>query len=131
MKFFVIGILVLATFVFTIIHMDSQKSQEEISKLKAASESSSAGGELLIFTASWCPPCKQMKANVYNHPDVAPFKDSLRWTFHDIDDRQSARIAQEYGVSGVPTFVKKDSSGKETGRAVGGMSVEDFVAFLK
>ena len=34
---------------------------------------------IVIFSASWCPPCQQMKKEVYPSKTVTPYHDSFVW----------------------------------------------------
>ena len=68
---------------------------EAVDKFKAVNSKS-----LLYFTATWCPPCKQIKP-IYeqmakDHPTVA---------FGKVDVDDNADAAVEYEISAVPTFV--------------------------
>jgi len=77
-----------------------------------------AGKPVVIkFSAQWCGPCRQMQPI---------FEDlsrefSGKYTFVEVDIDAAESIANDYSVSGVPTFVMiKD--GKEVGRQVGRQS---------
>ncbi len=71
-------------------------------------------GEVLFFNASWCGPCRQMK------PIVQRMK---RQGYHmrDVDIDRHRDLAQEYGISAVPTFVFLEN-GSEVNRFTGGTS---------
>ena len=73
-------------------------------------------GEVLFFNASWCGPCRQMK------PIVQRMK---RQGYHmrDVDIDRHRDLAQEYGISAVPTFVFLEN-GSEVNRFTGGTSPE-------
>lgn len=68
---------------------------------------------VIDFTATWCGPCR----------NIAPIYDKLsqehtRWTFTKVDVDLLSDVAEEYQVTGMPTFVfvKK---GQIVGRVVG------------
>lgn len=68
---------------------------------------------LLKFTASWCPPCKEMERSrllesfVERHPEVQLEKVDI--------DRQGER-ADAYAIRAVPTLVILDGDGEELAR---------------
>ena len=77
----------------------------------------------VLFTASWCPPCQQMKRSVWTDRAVA---DVLNKTFTPIkvdcsDSNETASVAlqQKYGIRGVPTLIVHDIEGRELGRTNG------------
>ncbi len=73
-------------------------------------------GEVLFFNASWCGPCRQMK------PIVQRMK-RQGYRMRDVDVDQHRDLAQEYGVSAVPTFVFLEN-GSEVNRFTGRTSPE-------
>lgn len=56
--------------------------------------------ELLVFTADWCGPCQQFKADLKENPKLAG---DLEVSVINIDKAKD--MAQEFGVKTVPTFV--------------------------
>ena len=63
--------------------------------------------ELLIFTAEWCEPCRQFKADYAKDTTiVAPYEKNT--AVFDIE--KNAELAQKYNVKTVPAFlvVEKD-----------------------
>ena len=69
------------------------------------------GADILAFTREGCGPCEKFKSDYAKNPSmVHPHKLHLR-------DLRS-ELAQSYGITSVPTFIKlKD--GKEIGRKTG------------
>ena len=98
----------------------------------ALAESARSGKPVLVdFTASWCPPCKVMKHEVW--PDAAVASAANEGYVHllvDVDDPQNAEVAQRYGVRGIPTVLVLDASGKVL-RSGSYMSKGDMLDFLK
>lgn len=85
---------------------------------------------LLDFTGSdWCPPCKQLKAKVF---DSAEFKQwaAAKVVLVELDfprrkeqnaevKKQNEKLAKEFKIEGFPTVIILDATGKERARQVG------------
>ena len=95
----------------------------------------------LEFTGSdWCPPCKQMKAQVF---DKEAFKKDAPQAFvlvkldfpRDKSHQTEAEIAQnrllqkQYEIAGFPTVIYADAAGRPYAKAVGfaGQNAEQYV----
>lgn len=85
---------------------------------------------VLVFSASWCPPCQVNKQNVYPSAKVKPFHDKFVWAYLDADQEANVPAMEKFGVSGIPhiQFLSKD--GVSLGNLVGGTSPQDFAAVL-
>ncbi len=95
---------------------------------------------MLKFTGSdWCGWCKLMEANVFSTKEFEKWADGrvvlVTLDFPRASDivpeeykDRNDRLAAEYGIRGYPTYVVKDSEGKELGRlgASRDASVEKF-----
>ena len=86
---------------------------------------------ILIFSASWCPPCQTMKKEVYPDAAVKPFHDKFIWAYLDADDEKNKKAMEKFGVEGIPHIEFLSSAGKSIGKQVGGGSPEDFAKKLK
>lgn len=67
---------------------------------------------LLDFNATWCGPCRQMR------PAVEQLI-GMGYRIKSIDIDQSARLAERYRVTSVPTFIVVDASGRALARTEG------------
>mgnify|MGYP000708442567 CR=1 FL=1 len=88
-------------------------------------------GVMLEFTGSdWCPPCMQLRANVFSKPDFQK-EAQKNFVLVELDyprgkeqskemKAANEKLAQQYGVRGFPTVVFADASGKPFGGFVGG-----------
>ena len=76
--------------------------------------------------ATWCGPCKMMAPNVDEMSET--FDGRLKVYKVDVDE--SPRVARDYGISSIPTFlIFKD--GEMVRKMVGGMDAEDFEAAIE
>ena len=85
--------------------------------------------ELLIFSATWCPPCKLVKAELSKSNSelskVVSGFDVKKYDY-DLDKREFNR----YNVSRVPTFIVRNN--EDQNRMVGiGRGIRDLINFLK
>lgn len=92
--------------------------------LKAAKQSGKP--VVLVFSASWCPPCQKNKRDVYPSAAVKPLHDKFVWAYLDADQKENVPAMEKYGVSGIPhiQFLSKD--GASLGNVVGGTSPKQF-----
>lgn len=116
-----------------------------LTDLPKAQEKAKAEKKLVLidFTGSdWCPPCKNLHKTVLTAPEFLAFaKDNL--VLVDIDfpnsKPQSAELkaankelAKKFAVTGYPTVIVLDASGKELFKKVGygGTPAKAYVADL-
>lgn len=109
----------------------------------AKKEAAEQKKDLMIeFTGSdWCPPCMQLRANVFSKPDFQ--KDAQKnFVLVELDyprgkeqskEMKAAndKLARQYGVQGFPTIVFADASGKPFGGFVGGRSKDDVMKAMQ
>lgn len=81
---------------------------------------------MVDFWASWCPPCKMVEPVI---EDLASeYADTIKFGKINID--QNPRVATEYQIKGVPTFILFNS-GKIVERRVGAQSKEQLKEMLE
>lgn len=85
---------------------------------------------ILVFSASWCPPCQEMKKSVYPSKEVQEFHDKFVWAYLDVDDSSNEKAGKTYGVEGIPHIQFVDSEGKAIDKQVGGTSPDEFAKTL-
>ena len=109
----------------------------------AKKEAAEQKKDLMIeFTGSdWCPPCMQLRANVFSKPDFQK-EAQKNFVLLELDyprsKEQSAevkaanqKLAEQYGVTSFPTIVFADASGKPFGAFVGGRPREDVMKAMQ
>jgi thiol-disulfide isomerase/thioredoxin len=102
------------------------------SSYESAMASAKATGKpaIIVFSAPWCPPCQMMKKEVYPSAEVAAVKDQFVWAYLDVDLPQTQASAAKYGVKGIPAIYIVNSSEKTISQRVGGVSAQEFAAWL-
>jgi len=83
---------------------------------------------VVVFTASWCPPCKEMKQKTWPDPRVEAGIKPYNAVWVDIDDHPE--LSQKFGIQSIPTIVKLDAASKELGRLNGFVSPEAMAEWL-
>ncbi len=98
-----------------------------------ALEAAQADGNnvLLIFTASWCGPCKSMKKNVYYSPQVRNISQRFEWVTIDVDMKSNQDLSRKFGVRGIPAHVIVNSKGSKVASRSGSCSASHFAGWLK
>ncbi len=100
--------------------------------LDAGVDAADASGKpmLVLYTADWCPPCRELKRNVLSDPHIDAF---LRQNYvrvkMDLTNRHgpNARTASEYGITGIPTVILYDRRGMEINRVTGGGALTQWL----
>lgn len=99
---------------------------------KALEESRMTGKPVLVdFSASWCPPCQQMRQSSWPDPRVGKAIESgYIPVLMDADSPESTEPASRYGIQLIPAVLVLDSGGNVL-REGGAMTAEQLLQFLK
>lgn len=86
---------------------------------------------LIVFSASWCGPCQEMKKNVYPSAEVKPFHDKFNWAYLDIDEPANLKVFEGLKLESVPYILFLDPSGKKLDVQDGGVETsKEFASKL-
>jgi len=94
--------------------------------LSALMATNALAKDLVIFTASWCGPCKSLKAFMSDNSTVKGYKE-----FQILDIEKYPQDARKLGITKVPTSIIFDDKGKIQSRKVGFSFPKDYDSWLK
>jgi len=86
---------------------------------------------LLYWGASWCPPCNQLKATLFNRQDFAMQSKYFVAVFVDGDRPAAQKIGARFKVSGYPTLVLFTPEGAEIARLPGEADAPQVLSLLE
>lgn len=86
---------------------------------------------LLYWGASWCPPCNQLKATLFNRQDFAALSRSFVAVHVDGDRPGAQKLGRRFKVSGYPTVVVMTADGVEITRLPGEVEASQMMAVLQ
>ena len=86
---------------------------------------------LLYWGATWCPPCNQLKATLFNRQDFAAQAKAYVAVHVDGDRPGAQRLGQRFKVSGYPALVLFNPDGGEITRLPGEADAQQVLALMQ
>jgi len=86
---------------------------------------------LLYWGATWCPPCNQLKATLFNRQDFAAQSRNFVAVHVDGDRPGAQKLGQRFKVSGYPTVVLFKADGSEITRLPGEVDPAQMMTVLQ
>ncbi len=112
--------------------MIAAQAQERLIPLKYIQDKEKP--TLVMFTASWCGPCKYMKESIMKESKVKKVLDGFNVLILDIDQNDGKVFSERFipvGFKGsIPYFAILDKSGKVVDTLLGSVKQNEFLAFL-
>lgn len=82
----------------------------------------------LDISASWCPPCKMLKANTFTNTEVGSlYNTSFINVAFDGEKGEGIKLAQSYWVTAYPTLLFINGEGKVVKKSMGYHTPEEFL----
>ncbi len=80
--------------------------------------------------ATWCGPCKMLKATTFKNNKVAAFYNSNFINIAiDMEKGQGPELAARWGLQAYPTMIIFDAKGKPVSGTVGFIKADDLIRF--
>ncbi|MCH7732293.1 MAG: thioredoxin family protein [Candidatus Marinimicrobia bacterium] len=86
---------------------------------------------LAKFHADWCHWCNKMDNTTFSDPDIVDKLQEFIPIKIDIEEGVGLKLAQDAGVSGLPTIVFFDGDGEVIGKYVGYQSPKEMKKIIK
>ncbi len=86
---------------------------------------------LLYWGATWCPPCNQLKATLFNRQEFAALSKNFVAVHVDGDRPGAQKLGRRFKVSGYPTTVLFTPEGQEITRLPGEVDAPQALAVLQ
>jgi thioredoxin-like negative regulator of GroEL len=84
----------------------------------------------LYWGATWCPPCNEVKATIFNRQDFAERARFFVPVYVDGDARGAQQLGARFKVSGYPTMVLFTPDGREITRLPGEVDADQYMRVL-
>ena len=80
----------------------------------------------LYWGAVWCPPCNEIKSEVFSRPKFAELMKPMIAVYLDGDTERAQVWGDKLNIAGYPTILMYAADGKEMVRLSGGVDLEEF-----
>jgi thiol-disulfide isomerase/thioredoxin len=103
-----------------------------VSEVDAAFARAQAASQpvFLFWTATWCPPCNQVKSTIFTRPEFIAKSRAFVPIYVDADSPSGQALGERYRVRGYPTMVLLDGSGRELTRLAGSVDPVKYMQLL-
>lgn len=85
----------------------------------------------LYWGAVWCPPCNELKANIFSQARFAELMQAFIPVYLDGDTEEAQTWGEKLQISGYPTVLVLDASQKELFRLNSSVNLEEFEQVIK
>jgi thioredoxin-like negative regulator of GroEL len=85
---------------------------------------------IVYWGASWCPPCNQLKATLFNRQDVIERSRAFVPVYVDGDSPGAQKLGARFKVSGYPTLMLFSPRGTELTRLPGEVDAAQYTQLL-
>jgi protein disulfide-isomerase len=86
---------------------------------------------ILYWGAEWCPPCNQMKANLFKDPGFIAETEKFVPVYLDGDTAGAQQWGERFGISGYPTVIILTPDGTEITRIATATMANELPALLE
>ena len=80
----------------------------------------------LYWGAVWCPPCQEIKHNVFKSRRFITQTESFVPVYLDGDTEEAQALGEKFGVQGYPTMIVFNPEGEEVTRIPGGIDISRY-----
>lgn len=80
----------------------------------------------LYWGAVWCPPCNELKAQVFNNPQFADLVKGFVPVYLDGDTADAQRLGETFAISGYPTILVLSPEKEELLRVGGSLDADEI-----
>ncbi len=84
----------------------------------------------LYWGATWCPPCNQVKATLFNRQDFIDRSRHFIPVYIDGDSPSAQRLGTRFNASGYPTMILFTPEGREITRLPGEVDADQYMRVL-
>ncbi len=127
-------ILMLAAAMLSFTTFAQEKTTYDETYLPAKYVTDKAKPTLVMITASWCGPCRQMKTVIMKEEDVAELLKKFNVVYLDRDTKELQSVIEKFKAAGypgrIPFFTVLDTKGAVVDTQLGSSDKQKFTTLL-